>query len=838
MLPVSKQQPCPVCEGNHKCSTGDRGLILCGRRDGPVPGFRHLGPAKGDPQFHQYRREDGTEPPLRGSLRPPQPKPGKPPAGKDWPAIARRCAEQLRPDTRRELASRLSLPVEALDAIPLIGVDGRTKDGWTFTFPECDAAENVIGINRRAPDGSKKMMTGGRRGLTLPAGWRTRPGPLFIVEGASDVLALFLCGLAVIGRFSNTGGAELLAELLTNWPADRCIIFIGENDRKPDGKWPGRDGAIRTATDLAGRLRRQVSWAMIPDEVKDSRAWVVEWAAGSGESFDWPGIGRELVSRLEPVEVTASPTRPRIVIGTDEHRVNDEAATALGADPDLYQRAGLLVRVTCDPLPVSRSIRRPASPRIDPITPPTLRERMTRCADWRKRVEGEEESVEVDAHPPGWSVQAVHARREWPTVRPLEAVAEYPLFLADGRLLTAPGYDPSTGLVYHPPADLALRLPDSPTQADAVAAVGRLLDVVEDFPFAGEPDKAAWVAALLTPLARFSFSGPCPLFLVDGNCRGVGKGLLLDVVSHTITGQAFAVCPYTNEREELRKLITSIAVEGDRLVLFDNLDGRFGNDILDMALTGTGWKGRLLGTNTTARVPLWAVWYGTGNNVSVGADTVRRVCPIRLETPMEAPEQRGDFRRPDLLGWVADNRPRLLADALTILGAWHRAGRPNLSPKPWGSYAGWSSIVRNAVMWAGLPDPAETRVELLERSDIVAETLRGILIGLERLDPSRHGLTAGEIFDRVFTHPPDVPEEWFQGLRAALEESLSRREPRALGYKLRSFRRRVHSGRFLDTTGEDHGSARWVVRPEAEFRKRTARTHALDPGFVDVSSHE
>jgi hypothetical protein len=49
MKAVTKDRPCPVCEGDHKCSVGDGGLILCGRRDGPVSGFRHLGASKGDP---------------------------------------------------------------------------------------------------------------------------------------------------------------------------------------------------------------------------------------------------------------------------------------------------------------------------------------------------------------------------------------------------------------------------------------------------------------------------------------------------------------------------------------------------------------------------------------------------------------------------------------------------------------------------------------------------------------------------------------------------------------------------------------------------------------------
>lgn len=58
---VSREHPCPVCGGDHKCSVGDDGVILCGRRQGEQPGFACLGPARGDPQWCLYRRADDPE---------------------------------------------------------------------------------------------------------------------------------------------------------------------------------------------------------------------------------------------------------------------------------------------------------------------------------------------------------------------------------------------------------------------------------------------------------------------------------------------------------------------------------------------------------------------------------------------------------------------------------------------------------------------------------------------------------------------------------------------------------------------------------------------------------
>ena len=91
-------------------------------------------------------------------------------------------------------------------------------------------------------------------------------GPILLVEGGSDTAALMDMGLAVIGRPGNIVPkklfpelVKLLAELLAD--NEREIIVIGENDEKPDGRWPGREGAISTATRLAEALDRTVACA-------------------------------------------------------------------------------------------------------------------------------------------------------------------------------------------------------------------------------------------------------------------------------------------------------------------------------------------------------------------------------------------------------------------------------------------------------------------------------------------------------------------------------------------------------------------------------------------------
>jgi putative DNA primase/helicase len=55
------------------------------------------------------------------------------------------------------------------------------------------------------------------------------------------------------------------------------------------------------------------------------------------------------------------------------------------------------------------------------------------------------------------------------------------------------------------------------------------------------------------------------------------------------------------------------------------------------------------------------------------------------------------------------SRAQLVAAGLTVLRGYSAAGRPDMRLPPWGSFEGWSKLVRGALVWAGEADPGETR---------------------------------------------------------------------------------------------------------------------------------
>jgi len=62
---------------------------------------------------------------------------------------------------------------------------------------------------------------------------------------------------------------------------------------------------------------------------------------------------------------------------------------------------------------------------------------------------------------------------------------------------------------------------------------------------------------------------------------------------------------------------------------------------------------------------------------------------------------------------AAKHRAGHVNAALTICRAYLAAGSPDLGLSPFGSFERWSKLVRSALVWAGTPDPCESRGEVM-----------------------------------------------------------------------------------------------------------------------------
>lgn len=532
-----------------------------------------------------------------------------------------------------------------------------------------------------------------------------------------------------------------------------------------------------------------------------------------------PGDASDCAIEILP-PVAVGRIRPSVCIDTDEYRVVNQSIDALAVDGDLYQRGGMLVRVLRDRHP-SDPIRRPdGAATIQRLPLPNLRERMTKHIAFQRI--GPKNKLSP-AHPPSWLVSAVDARGHWERIRHLAAISDTPVLRPDGTIWQEPGYDPVTGVLYDPGPLAIEAIPEDVDLGHALAAWELLGEVVCDFPFESSEHKSAWFAALLTPLARFTYAGPSPLFLFDANVRGAGKGLLVQVIARIALGREMPVSSYSHDTEEMRKKITSIAIAGDRAILLDNLEGPLGNDALDRALTTTRWKDRILGRSEQVDLPLSAVWFATGNNVQVAADTIRRIIHVRLDCLRERPEERADFKHRDLLEWVSENRGALVRAALIIVAAYIRRGEPDERLTPFGSFEGWSKIVRNAIVWLAYPDPCLTKTKLAETSDTTTDTVAQLIEAWGQYDPENRGLVMGTVLKGLYPAKRDEApnDEVSIAFRDALENLTGCPQGKTpgtkqVGNRLKSVRRRVIGGRMLDYDPERGSGGRvwriWKVK--------------------------
>ncbi len=542
--------------------------------------------------------------------------------------------------------------------------------------------------------------------------------------------------------------------------------------------------------------------------------------------FPRPWSNEEVLQRIRDAEFKvergliprelATKGKGKVVISHDEHRVVTETISYLSADDGLFHRGGTLVRVIREPS--SETVNRTAgSPTIAFVPQANLRDRMTKHVEFTQFVKRGDVLEEVVTHPTSWLVSAVEARGEWPGIRRLVGVSDVPVLRRDGSLWQTPGYDEMTSVLYEP-SDEFPEVGHSVLRNDALEAVEELLDVIGDFQFEGDDHRSAWLAGLLTPLARFAFEGPAPLFLIDANVRGAGKGLLSQTIGQIVLGREMPVSSYAHDPEEMRKKVTSIAIAGDRMVLLDNLEGSFGNDTLDRALTTTRWKDRILGKSEQVDLPLISVWYGTGNNVSVASDTTRRIIHIRLDVLSDKPEERSGFKHANLIEWIRAKRPWLLTRALTILRAYFNEGMPRQNVTPFGSYEGWSRLVRESIVWLGLPDPCATRVKLAEMSDTTVDNLEQLMDAWHAAEFEGSGVVIAKLINRLYADEWPPRDEASCSLRSAIESIVGcppGKTPttRQLAAKLKFFRRRMVGGRYFDhcPSGPRRNGAIWSL---------------------------
>jgi hypothetical protein len=659
---VTKRHPCPACGGDHRCRRG-ADVLHCWRPDeATVPdGWRRLPGKPGD--------ASATFKPTADAPTPQRATRADEPSAVDVAATCGRWAAALTGKLRDELSDELNVPAVAVDAVPGIGwasadelrtahaggFGGTRPSRGAWSVPEVDATGRVVGVSLRVPGtGGKGSVRGSSRGLTVPTTLAAADAGavVLVVEGASDVLATTAAGLVAVGRPSNTGGVDLLAELL----ADRShrVIVVGENDRKSDGVWPGRDGAKAVATKLAEAWKRPARWAMVPAEAKDVRAWLTAHATDA-DPHAWHDAGRRLLASLDASAEHVLQEKPaaadRLAALLSRHfrigrRDDDGEAFAVWRD---HARPNVAMPLRGRGLSATSALAK------------LFRDNTGRTcnaaaiADVLAAAEGD--AAEADAEPTGLRVAALDA-----------GGIAVDLGTTDGRcvVVDAGGWE----LAKRSPV-LFRRSPmigpmPTPTRQPGVglATLRELLNVRPD----DWPPLVGWMVATLMP------SLPCPILLMTG-MQGTGKSSAARLVRGVCDPSPVPLAGEPRDAEAW-----AMHASAARVVAVDNVSRipPWWSEALCRTVTGDGLVRRALYTNADAAVlkvkrPVVLTSIDAG---AMRGDLAERLVTCELE-PVAATYRRSEAE----LHRLADAAmPGVLADLLDALSAVLKATSAGVRP--------------------------------------------------------------------------------------------------------------------------------------------------------------
>jgi putative DNA primase/helicase len=517
----------------------------------------------------------------------------------------------------------------------------------------------------------------------------------------------------------------------------------------------------------------------------------------------------------------------RLTITLSETTINEAATTAMaglvGLKEPIYQRAGRLMRPASADL-ISAPVKSGAKGEMVKTTvlvdlnTTYLKSRLAKHFRWQRMTRHTDKDGKITLGrrftSPEWDVPnlILAMQGDWP-FPPITGILSAPTLRADGTLLDQPGYDAQTGLLLrHLP--VMPKVEAMPTREDAEAALGLLLELLEEFPFVGI-GRAVALSLILSMVARGAL-GQVPLHLFTAPTAGSGKSFLSDIVSMIATGRRAPVVAATSRHDEQEKRIAASMLSARPLVALDNLTGTLDSALLCQAVSQPIAVYRRIGGDKEIELDCrGSVFVANGNNIAIKGDLGRRTLFARLDAGMEKPWERPLKRNP--LEMIARDRGRYIAAALTIPLAWQASGCPRIANTVANGFEEWMGFVRDSLMWVGEADVVST-MDMARSEDPDLQKMLAMfaaMVGAFGFG-EKAGRTTAQIIEAVETTGLDLlkePEPKTRALREALEAIIPAKtlSTNRLGIWLRAAKDNVLGGLCLCKEDNRTGTGRWWI---------------------------
>ncbi|NYS26423.1 toprim domain-containing protein [Rhodobacteraceae bacterium 2376] len=703
-----------------------------------------------------------------------------------------------------------------------------TRTGYPALLGQVrDRSGEVIGLHRtylvqdanevrKAPVAKPKMMLGRVAGGAVRLAPIAPDGRVALCEGIETGLAVMTAcpDLPVWATLSTSG-----MEQLDLPPAAQRVLILADHDTSGAG--------LRAAEATARRLRaqgRDVAITIPPEEGEDFNDMLLRAGATAVAT---------LIADAQAI------TEADAVLQIGQHRPLNYQGSG-GDIPTLRADEGDLGRAVAQVWSVVMASNRTpwvfrfagqptwvvpddeGRPVATMLNEERLRHMLARLARWvRENAKGEL----LPAPPPVATVKSVLATPD-PALPVLTGIVNTPVFGRNGTLITAPGYHPDARLLYVPaPGFTVPEIPKRPSAAEVDAARALICeDLLGDFPFTGEAERAHVVALLLLGFLRGMIDGPTPLHLIEKPTPGTGATLMVDAVATILTGTGASVMTEGRDDEEWRKRVTAKLRQIPSIILIDNLRAKLDSSAVAAALTAPFWEDRVLGQSEMTRLPIRCLWIATGNNPEFSNEMARRLVRIRLDANVERPWQRAGFRHPDLMVWVRANRARIVAACLTLCQAWIAAGKPR-GTRTVGSYENWAQVIGGVLETAGIPGFLGNLEEMMEASDSEGAGWSAFIAAWwDRFGTA--SVLSADLFDVALLCDPQPP----------LAGATDRAQKTSFGKAISRMRDRIFRVGSVNVRvrkdGIEHKATRWKLELSGE-KNRTA-----DADQPEVGEHQ